>query len=335
MRFKDPVTNTFSNKLAIYRKPCHKSSYIHSLSSQPTSIKRAVIRNMFLRAYRYCDSLFLESEEQRIYDDFGRLGYSKSFITKAKVSARRGRDHEIKIRQGLAQPKPPRERAKFQLSLPFHNATRGFGYRFAQRGVDVVFSNKTSIKSYVAKNERRPLDGGAYIIPCEQASCEQVYIGQSKNTQQRLRDHAAAVRGRPCLQDYTTARHTDNQPGCKLDPNSAVVVYRSNCESHRLIIETSLITLCNTVDGNTVSSDKRNIGTLGPMILKAAPIKWRSLAEVQPRGLNPEWIPRRYKKFFSTNLDRGPLVPAISTSNRASPSQDTTNHGYNLRPRNR
>ena len=61
-RHRVGTSNDFSNKLSIYRKPCHSGSYIHSLSSQPTSTKRSVIRSMFLRAFRYCDSIFLEEE---------------------------------------------------------------------------------------------------------------------------------------------------------------------------------------------------------------------------------------------------------------------------------
>ena len=58
IRYLDRDSNTISNKLSIHRKDSHSGSYIHFLSSQPTSTKKAVIRNMFLRAYRYCDNLF-------------------------------------------------------------------------------------------------------------------------------------------------------------------------------------------------------------------------------------------------------------------------------------
>ena len=56
---------------------------------------------MFLRAFRYCDSIFLEEEERRIYADFGKLGYSRRFIEKAKISARRDREHEIQVKPWL------------------------------------------------------------------------------------------------------------------------------------------------------------------------------------------------------------------------------------------
>ena len=47
-RHLDRHTGTLSNKLAIYRKPFHSSSYIHYLSAQPVSMKRSVIRSIFL-----------------------------------------------------------------------------------------------------------------------------------------------------------------------------------------------------------------------------------------------------------------------------------------------
>ena len=58
LRYLDQQSNTLCNKICIYRKPCHSGSYVHAFSSQPTSVKRAVIRGMFLRAFRYCDTIF-------------------------------------------------------------------------------------------------------------------------------------------------------------------------------------------------------------------------------------------------------------------------------------
>ena len=105
-RCLNPQSNTLSNRIGIYRKACHKGSYVHAFSSQPTAVKRAVIRNMFLRAFRYCDTLFLKAEESKIYSDFEKLGYSRNFITKAKLSARQGRDREIRLRTSPDEPPP-------------------------------------------------------------------------------------------------------------------------------------------------------------------------------------------------------------------------------------
>ena len=70
MRYLDRDTGVTTNKLSIYRKACHSGSYVHILSNVPHSVKLSTVRNMFLRAYRYCDSLFLAAEERKIYEDF-------------------------------------------------------------------------------------------------------------------------------------------------------------------------------------------------------------------------------------------------------------------------
>ena len=97
-RHYNRTSKTLSNKLAIYRKPCHSGAYIHFLSCQPMSTKRSVIRSLFLRAFRYCDAVYLDKEIERIYADFTRLGYPRRFIDKAKISAKKGRDHEIAVK---------------------------------------------------------------------------------------------------------------------------------------------------------------------------------------------------------------------------------------------
>ena len=51
---------------SIYRKPCHSGNYLHAYSYQPLFQKTSVIRNLYLRAYRYCDTQFLPQEESRI-----------------------------------------------------------------------------------------------------------------------------------------------------------------------------------------------------------------------------------------------------------------------------
>ena len=98
VRHLDRGSNTLSNKLAIYRKPCHSGAYIHSLSCQPISTKKSVIRSIFLRAFRYSDAIFLDREIEKIYVDITRPGYSRSFIDKAKISVKKCRNHEIKVK---------------------------------------------------------------------------------------------------------------------------------------------------------------------------------------------------------------------------------------------
>ena len=133
-RCLDPQSNTLSNKICIYRKACHKGSYVHAFSSQPTAVKRAVIRNMFLCAFRYCDTLFLKAQESKIYSDFEKLGYSRNFITKAKLSARQGRDREIMLRANPDEHPLPRERSQFHINLPYNRISCKLSHQFRERG---------------------------------------------------------------------------------------------------------------------------------------------------------------------------------------------------------
>ena len=58
-------------------------------------------------------------EIQRIYSDSSRLGYNRRFIDKARVSAKKGRAHEIIIRNGTAPPRPPRPGENTACLFPF------------------------------------------------------------------------------------------------------------------------------------------------------------------------------------------------------------------------
>ena len=132
---------------------------------------------MFLRAYRYCDNIFLEAEERRIYEDFARLGYGRRFIDKAKISAKKGRAHEIQVRLGTATAKAPREKQPFYLVLPFNKHIKGTKHALMEKGIDVMLSSKDSIKSRVTNKERRPSEAGVYILTCDKPTCQEIYVG--------------------------------------------------------------------------------------------------------------------------------------------------------------
>ena len=72
---------------SIYRKPCHAGNYIHAYSYQPLAQKTTVVRSLYLRAYRFCDTQFLTDEENIIQQSFLKLGYNSKFIDKCKSSA--------------------------------------------------------------------------------------------------------------------------------------------------------------------------------------------------------------------------------------------------------
>ena len=309
MRFLDESTGAITNKLSIYRKACHSGSYVHVLSDVPTSVKLSTIRNMFLRAYRYCDSLFLDAEESRIYDDFSRLGYDRKFINKARCSARKGRNREIRIREGLEEPRPPRERSRFQLQLRYHRKTYGLSYRLRQKGVDVTYSNRDSIVSRVTSKKRNPTNtkGGVYMLTCAKDTCEEVYVGQSKDIPKRLKDHADSVH-QPSKQSYSSGKHTRKGDNHRMITEEELVPYRSNSITHRLLVETCLLTACKTVDGNKASAAAEDIDRIAPMVLKGAPINWKAISAAEPRCIDQRFVPKKHRGLFSQGIRNSSIL---------------------------
>ena len=299
MRYRDRDTGVVSNKLAIYRKPCHSGSYVHSQSNVATSIKLSTIRNMFLRAYRYCDNLFLATEERKIFDDFAKLGYSKKFIENAKRSARTGRNREIRIRAGLEEPRPLRERPRHRVYMPYHRMSKGLGYRLRQKGVELNMHNRTSIGSILTAKKRRHQDPncGVYMISCQE-SCNQVYVGHSKHIPRRMEEHAASVHRRS-LRSYSVGKHT-RSTGHIMNTHQPHIVYKSESETHRLIVESCLLKLSNHIPDNTSSSFSRDIDLLAPKILKGAPLDWEIVSIAQP-SFDQRAVPKKYRRFFSSN----------------------------------
>merc|ERR1712055_1245167 len=101
-------------------------------------------------------------------------------------------------------------------------------------------------------------------------------------------EHVAAIRGRASLQRTAVARHRhDNYT---LDPTKVIVPYRSSSKARSLMIETSLITLCNTVDGTKASSNVTDMDTIGPILLGASNIDWKAVSSVQ-HNFNTSLVP--------------------------------------------
>ena len=243
MRHHDQTSNSVSNIVSIYRKPCHSNSYVHSLSSQPISVKRAVIRNLFLRAFRYCHALFIEEEERKIYKDFDKLGYSKNFINKARMSAKEGRNREIRIRMGLEQPRPTRERCRYHLTLKFHSNMHGLEHRLKQLDTEVTFSNTDSIKSQISRKSNaltKPSNSGVYVLSCEKADCAEIYIGQSHDAPTRHKQHTNA-KTQTSKKYYASAKHKVGR--YNLDTVNGLEAYKSDSLPHRLIVETCLLSI--------------------------------------------------------------------------------------------
>ena len=336
MRHLDHTSNSINNIISIYRKPCHSNSYVHSLSSQPISVKRAVIRNLFLRAYRYCHALFIEEEECKIYEDFDKLGYSKKFITKARMSAKEGRNREIRIRMGLEQPRLPRERCRYHLSLKYHKAMHGLEHRLKQLDTEVSFSNTDSIISQISRQTNaltKPSNSGVYVMGCKKEDCGEIYVGQSRDVPTRLKQHTDA-KTQASKKYYASAKHTGG--GHDLDTVNGLEAYKSTSLPHRLVVETCLLTIGHKIKGNKASTSIRDMDTLAPMILEEAPIKWDELAKIRPPCLRTEKIPKKHRKFFTEDSSNPPAILPVQNiidESADMPMSPQVTHHYDLRPR--
>ena len=159
--------------------------------------------------------------------------------------------------------------------------------------------NGTSIGSYLAVKKRGLADPncGVYMIPCED-TCGRVYVGHSKDIPKRLRDHDASV-WRASSHGYSVGNHV-NDTGHNMKTDLQLVAYKSKSLPHRLVIESCLMKVSNTIRNNTSSAFSEDIDLLAPMILKGAPLDWEVVSIAQPY-FDQRAIPKKYKKFFSNN----------------------------------
>ena len=116
-----------------------------------------------------------------------------------------------------------------------------------------VYSNRDSIGSRVKHNDGNN-NTGVYVIRCSDSACSEIYVGESGNLPQRLKDHRDAQSGQPSKAHYATAKHKHISGNLMLDVDKAVVPYRSASRFRRRIVEASLITLCTTVADTKATS---------------------------------------------------------------------------------
>ena len=198
----------------------------------------------------------------------------------------------------------------------------------------MAFTSRDSIASRITQKKHTPTNSGVYVLPCKKDSCDQVYVGQSQNIPKRLDDHIAA-KHRLSMSHYASAQHDGR--GHEIVPADSLIPYRSNSLSHRLIIETCILSVSNTVKGNKASSCNKDMTTIAPIILQASPVDWKIIAEAQP-DLNPVVVPRKYRPFFSSRQRvRVHSASNVSTSDNAIGPlvSEVSIHTYNTRSKGR
>ena len=139
------------------------------------------------------------------------------------------------------------------------------------------------------------------MIPCEE-TCGRVYVGPSQNIPRRLEEHAASVH-RNSLSSYSVGKYV-RLTGHSMRTDQQLVVYRSRSKPHRLVTESCLMNVSRTIPHNTSSAFSQDIDLLAPMIVKGAPLDWEIISTAQP-SFDQTVVPKKYRKFFSSNIDHG------------------------------
>ena len=167
------------------------------------------------------------------------------------------------------------------LVLPYHKKTRGLKQLFAERGIEVIYTSRYSLGIRVTWRKRAPMESGVYILKCIDSSCDKVYVGESSYFPRRFDEHRWAIGGVPCMNRYATARHKHPGSGLMLDPDNALIPYRSSSLLHRQTIEASLITLFHTTRHTKANSSVKDMDIIGPIILGVSAIECSLVAVVQ------------------------------------------------------
>ena len=257
---------------SVYRKPTHSESYIHFYSFHSRQIKLSVVSNLFLRALRICDPVYLDNEIHHIFGAFNKLGYTNSFIKQALSSARKtfyGRIRE--------------EKQEFTniLKLPYTPELAGLK-NIANRlenKINVAFTNNNTLRNRLVKNSNRDKgkdDIGIYIVPCK--DCNQVYVGETgRNIMTRLDEHKRACR--MGTQSNAIANHSLDLDH-RINFKDASIICKNSNVAQRKVIEGALIHILDTFADNKAFSQDDDITSA--FICKTAKINMNKLNEIAP-----------------------------------------------------
>ena len=208
--------------------------YTHYFSSHPLATKKGVLIGLFTRALRLCSNEHLVTEFNHISRAFSRLQYP-DYIIRQALSKAKSRFYNPVVRQ--------RPKFKYFLRLPCHPALEAIRYPLSKLYVSTSYSSSNTLRSHLCRTgPRRPTSSelpGVYKIECVQCP-EGVYYGETGNSLDRRRsDHTYAITNGD--DSNALVCHMDAYPGHTFDLDSASLVYISNMERKRQLVESSVI----------------------------------------------------------------------------------------------
>ena len=291
---------------SIYRKSCHAGNYLHAFSYQPRSHKSAAIRSQFLRAYRFCDTQFLKNEVLSIRQSFLVLGYTSKFIEECRVSAHKGRRHEIQKEHLLALQELPfashstkhteKKEPLATLTLVYHPRTERLKPRLNEMGIRLAFSTNSTLQQQLKHNSTtcdQP-KGSVYVVNC--SACTDVYIGQTgKHVEDRMLEHSRGPQySNPS--DGAIVKH-NTKPGHCMDLQNPTKVFMSDCSFTRTTVEAALIHVAPTVESNTATASTRSNDLVAPVICRSTKFNWENLSTCIPH-LDNRSVPSFKRHMF-------------------------------------
>lgn len=213
----------------IYRKPTHSNMYVHCFSNHSDNVKLSAISSLFLRAYRLCDSEYIDSEVIFIKNTFLSLGYKNFFIDRALFRARRTfyQSHE-------SGEKP--EYNEFVI-LPSFIDNVHINKLFPPN-VRIVYSGGNSIKTFLRNPATKGIgsNAGVYSIPC--SDCNLKYIGETDNFERRMREHRNDIRteriNNPIVKHIVEDSH-------QINVNNSTLIKKCLDVRHRKLVESFVI----------------------------------------------------------------------------------------------
>ena len=149
--------------------------------------------------------------------DLKKNGYTSTFIQ--RVARRHARDHRHQQPQACAQP-----RLTSRICVPYIKGTsEALARVLAKEGISVAHKPMSTLGLLMPRPKDRPpkekTQGVVYKIPC--ADCPATYIGETKNFNERIRQHKNDVR--------------------KLDHERSAVAEHCEVKDHRIDFENSSI----------------------------------------------------------------------------------------------
>ena len=130
--------------------------------------------------------------------------------------------------------------------LPFHEELIPAIKILKHLNINLIFTYENTIRNSLIKNSPSNKTGGVYHVPCKK--CDQIYIGHSgKHLEQRIKQHKYSVR--TATSSSAIFKHVEsfNHP---INWEQACVVYPCSSVTERLIVESSLIKTCNSMNLN-------------------------------------------------------------------------------------